>query len=43
MAPGLRRSDKRIKSPARLTRMKAEYEEAWPTFRVRPNLGSGDA
>jgi hypothetical protein len=35
MAPGLRRSDKRIKSPARLSRMKAEYEAAWPRFRSR--------
>ena len=35
MAPGLRRSDKRITSPARLSRMKREYEEAWPTFRSR--------
>ena len=32
MARGLRRSDKRIKSPARLLRMKAEYEAAWPAF-----------
>jgi hypothetical protein len=35
MAPGPRRSDKRIKSPARLSRMKDEYLEAWPTFRSR--------
>ena len=47
MAPGLRRSDKRIKSPARLTRMKAEYQAAWPTFksiqiwaRVTPDLAA---
>jgi hypothetical protein len=33
MARGIRRSDKRIKSPARLTRMKAAYEAAWPTFK----------
>ena len=49
MAPGLRRSDKRITSPARLSRMKREYEEAWPTFRSRqiwarvtPEIGAAE-
>jgi hypothetical protein len=31
--PGLRRSDKRIRSPARLSQMRRAYEEAWPTFK----------
>jgi hypothetical protein len=35
VAPGLHRSDKRIRSPARLSRMKDEYAEAWPTYRSR--------
>jgi hypothetical protein len=33
MARGIRRSDKRIKSPVRLARMKAAYEAAWPSFK----------
>ena len=33
MARGFRKSDRRIKSPARLTRLKAAYEAAWPSFK----------